>query len=235
MIQICLNGNRKKSIVPQSTAIIVQSAIASINKGATSIHFHVRDRDGNETLDPFFVSEQISQLRNNVNVPLGISTGEWIEPNIEKRIEAIHAWEVLPDFVSINFDEKEFGKVLETIVKKGIKIEAGLYNELSTINFIKHFKKENFVRILIEPDEEDFESALTTVNNIEKMIFDAHINIPILLHGFNTTSWPIFRESLKKNYQSRIGFEDTLFLENGNKAKCNSELVENAYKIKSSF
>lgn len=234
-IQIAINGNRNDQIVPKMTESIVESAILSIEKGAKSIHFHPRDDKGNETFKREFVDNQIGELRKKLNnVPIGISTGEWIEPNLDKRLEQIGSWKNLPDFVSINYDENGFEKVTELISKKGIKIEIGLSSLESAKNFTKNNFKGDFLRILIEPQEQTLESAIETVNQIENHINNCKIQLPFLLHGFDKTCWNLIELAFKKNYETRIGFEDTLTLPNGKNAKSNMELLEQAQRIKAS-
>lgn len=235
MIQIAINGNRKEVFVPKTKEAIVESAISAIEKGAQSIHFHPRDDKGNETLKGKFVDTQIVELRTkSKNIPIGISTGEWIEPNLNKRLEQIRSWKNPPDFVSINYDELGFEKVTELISDKGIQIEAGLSNLESAKNFINNSKKGNFLRVLIEPQEQTLELALETVSKIENQIKKAGIKLPFLLHGVDKTCWDLCKLAIEKKYQTRIGFEDTLTLPNGENAKTNMELVEQAQQIKAS-
>ena len=234
-MQIAINGNRNDRIVPKTTKSIVESAIASIDKGAKSIHFHPRDERGNETLVGKFVDNQIGELRQNLkNIPIGISTGDWIEPNLDKRLEQISSWKILPDFVSINYYEIGSIKVTHLISEKGIKIEVGLSSLESAQNFTTNNLKGDFLRILIEPQEQTLESAVETVNKIESHIKNSGIQLPFLLHGVDITCWDLLRMAFCKNYETRIGFEDTLTLPNGNNAKSNQELIEQALKIKAS-
>src|SRR5690606_11619440 len=133
-----INGNRNEPIVPKTSESIVESAVLSIEKGAESIHFHARDDKGNETLKAYYVDKQIEKLRTKIkDIPIGISTGEWIEPNLNQRLEQIDSWQNLPDFVSINYDEKGFEKVTKLISEKGIKIEIGLNSLVSGRKFYK--------------------------------------------------------------------------------------------------
>lgn len=235
MIQIAINGNKNEPIVPKTTEAIVESAILSIEKGAKSIHFHPRDNQGNETLQGEYVDRQIRELRANLkNIPIGISTGEWIEPNLDSRLEQISLWKILPDFVSINYDETGFEKVTELISSKGIKIEVGLSSVESAKNFTESNLSGEFLRFLIEPQEQILASAIKTVDEIENLIHNYKIALPILLHGCNKTCWDLLKLAFRKNYETRIGFEDTLTLPNGENAKSNMELVEHAQQIKAS-
>lgn len=234
-IQIALNGNRNEPIVPKTTESIVESAILSIEKGAESIHFHSRDDKGNETLKGIYVDNQIEKLRTNLkNIPIGISTGEWIEPDLNKRLEQISSWQNLPDFVSINYHEIGFEEVTKLISEKGIKIEIGLNSLKSAENFTTSNLQGDFLRILIEPQEQMLKLAIETVIKIENHINNCNIKLPFLLHGLNNTCWDLLTLAIKKNYQTRIGFEDTMTLPNEEKAKSNMELIEQALRIKAS-
>lgn len=234
-IQVALNGNRNDQMVPKTTESIVESAILSINKGANSIHFHPRDDKENETFMGKFVDDQIGELRKNLkNVPIGISTGEWIEPNLDKRLKQINSWKNLPDFVSINYDENGCKEVTELISSKRIKIEIGLNSLESAQNFTKSNLKGDFLRILIEPQEATLDLAIENVNRIENHIKSCGIELPFLLHGTGKTCWTLLKIAFDKNYETRIGFEDTLTLPNGENAKSNEELIEQAQKIKAS-
>ena len=44
-------------------------------------------------------------------------------------------------------------------------------------------------------------------------------------------SWNILREAKRRGYDSRIGMEDTIYLENGEPVKSNLELINYAQKI----
>jgi len=236
MIQIAVNGNRQEKFIPKKKEEIVQSTVSAIEKGAETIHFHPRDADGKETLNAAVVDEHILELkRHQRQVPVGISTGEWIEPNLERRLAHIKSWRVLPDFVSINYEETGSDKVTEVVNEKGILIEAGLSNLEAAKNFIKIYNQDRFIRILIEPQEQVLEGALHTAALIENQIEEAGIQLPILLHGVDKTCWNLLKLALVKGYQTRIGLEDVLTLPNGKKAKDNAELLKEALLIKASI
>ena len=235
MIQIAINGSRNDQIVPKTTEAILESATLAVENGASSIHFHPRDEKGNETLRGRFVDEQIRELRTKLRpIPIGISTGEWIEPDLEKRLEQIRSWKILPDFVSINYNESGFEQVTELISERGIIIEVGLSTLKAAKNFTERRLRGDFLRILIEPQEQVLTLALETARSIESLINNSGIDLPFLLHGTDETCWGLLRIALEKNYQTRIGFEDTLVLPTGEKAGTNAELVEQAHRIQAS-
>jgi len=206
MIQIAINGNRTDPFVPKTTEAIGK-----------------------------FVDRQIKAFRKRLkNIPIGISTGAWIEPDLTKRLSHIASWNYFPDFVSINYHEIGFEKVTELITEKGIGIEVGLNSLESAKNFVDSKLEGSFIRILIEPMEQELQSAMETVEKIENQIQKSGPDLPFLLHGFDETCWDILKLAIERNYDTRIGFEDTLLLPNGLGAKTNSELMTKANEIKSS-
>jgi len=65
-------------------------------------------------------------------------------------------------------------------------------------------------RILIEPEPEELDLTLETTDEIEEVLNKHRVEIPRLLHGFNSVSWEILKEAKRRGYDSRIGMEDTI-------------------------
>ncbi len=237
MIQAAVNGTRNKSehpLIPQSPKELAEDAKQIFKAGADSMHFHVYDDEGKESLSPQFVSNSIAEIRKVCpSLPLGISTGEWIVPDVNERINLIDSWKVIPDFASVNMNENGAIEISKLLISKGIKIEAGISDLIETDVLLKSDIESNCIRILIELVEDSVDEALKTLKQIEKLLDVSYNNIPRLLHGFNSTVWDLTKTAFRKGYDTRIGFEDTLYLSDGNIAKNNSELIFNALKLKS--
>jgi uncharacterized protein (DUF849 family) len=234
MIIAALNGSRLKSDhpeIPVTSEELAKSAIESVNAGARQIHFHVRDRKGNETLDSYYVEEQVKAIKTVLpHIPVGISTGEWIEPNLNKRITLIKNWHFLPDFVSVNGNENGSEFIIYELLKKNIGIEAGV----SDLQAAKFFSESNLLdhcfRLLQEPGEQELPAVMNNLKMIEDCLSGAIKGKSILLHGLDRTCWDILDEAIKKGYDLRIGFEDTLWLRTGEIAHSNAELVREALR-----
>ena len=59
----------------------------------------------------------------------------------------------------------------------------------------------------------------------------AGLSRPRLLHGFETTQWPLFREALVRGYDGRIGLEDGALLPSGERAADNAALLAAARQM----
>ncbi|WP_028972974.1 3-keto-5-aminohexanoate cleavage protein [Spirochaeta cellobiosiphila] len=235
LIKIALNGARAKSEhphIPQSLQEIHQEVSELYKRGNNVFHIHCYDVAGNESLSSSDVTKLITTIKEvSKDIKIGISSGDWIEPNITKRLEHIRSWQICPDFISVNFIEDNVTDVVQALIEKGVYIEAGLDTLEAANRFIESPYVSSCYRILIETDEVDMERTINTIEGIEELLDQHNIKTPRLLHGFNKTAWPVLRLAKEKGYDTRIGMEDTLYFENGRRAKNNIELFEEAERL----
>jgi uncharacterized protein (DUF849 family) len=229
MIEAAINGRRDRQEhvhLPVTALELLHAAEACLKAGAEPFIFMCGDGEGKETFDPDAVALQVGQLSAALpDVTFGISTGAWVEPDIRKRVSLISAWETLPDYLSVNGHEPGFPQVLETALKKGIGIEAGIRDETAARRFVADGFLKQCLRILIEPAEQDLNAALQKVTAIEEILAGQVPPEKILLHGLDTPCWPILKIALSRGYHVRIGPEDTLLGDNGEPAADNAVLV----------
>jgi uncharacterized protein (DUF849 family) len=156
-------------------------------------------------------------------VPVGVTTGAWVVPDVGERLELIRAWTVMPDFASVNFHEDGARQVAEVLIERGIGVEAGVWTAASAADFAASDVAPSCLRILIEPMDAEAASALATVRAIEAVVGD--LEVAVLLHGFQATAWPMLDEAGRCGYDTRIGLEDTLALPDGSPVSGNAELI----------
>jgi uncharacterized protein (DUF849 family) len=235
LIKIALNGARSKTenkYIPHSLEEIEKEVRTLFNYGCKIFHIHCYDKNGKESLKPDDVDNLVSLIKSiSPEIKLGISSGDWIEPDFEKRKSYLKGWQKLPDFISVNMIEDNAIETAKLLSSKGILIEAGLNEKKAAEIFVESDSVKTCCRILIEPEEEELEPAIKTVNEIESVLDKSNIKIPRLLHGFNTVCWDMLREAVRRGYDGRIGMEDTIYLENKEIVKSNSELIQYANEI----
>ena len=163
--------------------------------------------------------------------PIGISTGAWIVPDVRQRLDLIRRWEVLPDFVSVNFDEEGALEVAQLVLEKDIGIEAGVSTREAADIFVRSNLSPYCLRILLEPAEQQLAKAEQTIEAIISRLQNARIDTPRLLHGFEATAWRVLHTAHRLGYDTRIGLEDILTLPNGEFAPSNAALVRAALSI----
>lgn len=240
LIKIALNGARPKKqnkFIPQSLDEIGKEVKLLFENGHKIFHIHCYDEKGNESLNPVDVNNLVSLVKSiSPEIQIGISSGDWIEPDLAKRKSYIKAWVHLPDFISVNMIEDDAIEISELLISKGVKIEAGLNEKKAAEKFVESGLYKICFRILLEPEPEILKEAIECINELEEVLDKNGVEVPRLLHGFNSVSWEILREAKRRGYDSRIGMEDTIYLENGEPVKGNLELINYAQKIlKSKF
>jgi len=235
LIKIALNGARPKKqnkFIPQSLDEIGEEVKLLFENGHKVFHIHCYDEKGNESLMPDDVNKLVSMVKTiSPEIQIGISSGDWIEPDLSKRKSCIKGWTNVPDFISVNMIEDDAIEISELLISKGVKIEAGLNEKKAAELFVESGLYKNCFRILIEPEPEILKEAIECIDGIEEVLDRNGVEVPRLLHGFNSVSWNILREAKRRGYDSRIGMEDTIYLENGEPVKSNLELINYAQKI----
>src|SRR5207248_9855217 len=127
------------------------------------------------------------------HVSLGLTTGAWILPDVQKRLDALAQWRQLPDFASVNFDEEGCELVARALLERGIGIEAGVLDAASTRRFLA--TGIPVVRVLIELQEQRLEDALRATDMIVATLGDHAA--PRLLHGHGAMAWKLFDEAAR--------------------------------------
>jgi uncharacterized protein (DUF849 family) len=232
LLVAALNGGRTSAehpAVPLSPAQLGASATESAGAGADAVHFHVRGADGRESLAGADVARAVTEVRR-LGVPFGVSTGAWIISDPARRLAAIREWTVLPDFVSINFDEEGAAELAAYFLENDVALEAGVANPFAAEQLVRSGLGNRCLRIMFEPREPIAADAMATVARAEAVLDSAAVRAPRLLHGVNATAWPLVDAAGARGYATRIGFEDTLTLPDGTVAGGNGELVRAALK-----
>ena len=234
LIESALNGGRTRAehpAVPCSPQELADSARDAVAAGAGAVHFHVRGRDGRESLDGEDVARAVEAVRAAIPAtPFGMSTGAWIVPDVKARYTKVEAWKVLPPFASINFNEEGGIALAELLLSRGVGIEAGVGSPPAVEALIASGLADRCLRVMFEPEQQDLQAALDGVDRLEKMLDRGGVRIPRLLHGLNSTAWELIDEAAKRGYDMRIGFEDVLNMPDGNQAASNGALVAEAVK-----
>lgn len=229
LIQVCLNGSREPgthAALPLTPEELAHEARRAVDASAQEIHLHPRLPDGRQTFDADVCRKIFSAVRSRCpGTPIGGTTIDIVEPDVARRLALIAAWNILPDYVSVNFSEQGTAELCQLLLGRGIGIEAGLSTVEEVQVLLDLGLANRSLRLLIEPGEEDEASATATAEEIIKLLDASGVHTPLLLHGQETAAWPLLAHAIRGGYATRIGLEDTLLLPDGNPAKDNAELV----------
>ncbi|MFT6088813.1 3-keto-5-aminohexanoate cleavage protein [Sulfitobacter sp.] len=233
IIQACLNGARPKDYhpaLPVTTEAMMRDAADCVAAGAGELHIHPRAEDGRESLayvDPLM--RGIRQVCPGTLV--GVSTGAWIENNVDRTRGLILGWSVLPDYASVNLSEADAPAIMKLLSHKGVGIEAGLATVADAKRFVTLPECNKVFRVLFEIEEQDLDRAEAILAGIVAVLDDAGMQRSVLLHGFDATVWHFIREARVRGWSTRVGLEDGCLLQDQSMAPSNASLVAEAVAL----
>lgn len=202
--------------------------------GAHAVHLHVKDDDGRDTLDSARMDAALAAVRLAVpGTSLGVTTGAWALRNPQQRVAAIRAWNTLPDFASVNWIEEGSDEVAAALLERGIAVEAGLWSVDAIQAWLASPSHQQCCRVLVEMIE-PYSAGATEAGAdafLEVIGNSSGRDVPVLLHGYADSCWPILRHAAGRGLAMRIGLEDTLELPDGTRTVDNAMLVQHAAQI----
>jgi len=236
MLQACLNGARSRRDhphVPLTADDLARDAARVVALGVAELHVHPRDAQGLETLDPEATAAALAAIRRAApGIPVGLTTREGIRGDARRGFSEMEAWQVLPDYVSVNLSEADASDVVDLMLAKNIGVEAGLATAADARKFVSLASAKDCLRILVEIDfEKTVANALALADEMIGIIKEKRIDLPILLHGFDETMWPLYRKSRTLGVDARLGFEDGLTLPDGRIAADNPAIIAAAREL----
>jgi uncharacterized protein (DUF849 family) len=236
LLQATLNGPLTKDdhpAVPVTAEELARDAAACLAAGAHAFHIHPRDETGAERLDPKTVNGVVAAVRAAAPAPIGVSTGAWIEPDLERRISMIQGW-IEPDFASVNVSEDGAAEVMTALLVADIGIEAGVWTAEDVELLEATGLAGRVMRVMIEPVEVGAAEAPGLVDAIHRELDHRGIDAPRLQHGDLDSTWVLLEDAVARGIKTRIGLEDTFYEPDGQLTAGNASLVRAARTLASS-
>jgi uncharacterized protein (DUF849 family) len=231
-VQAAINGARNPDQhpnLPVTPDQLAAAAVAAAEAGANAVHLHPKTADGVDSLQPDIVAAAVSAVRAVLpTMPLGVTTGYWALPDVEERLAAVRAWEVLPDFTSLNWHEPGSPELAEVVLGRGMGVEVGIFHAEAARSWAASDISRRCLRVMLEL-QPDADTALA--DELVELLKTADSPAPILLHGLDDSCWPLLEHAGRLGVQTRIGMEDTLLLPDGTTAAGNAELVAAAMAL----
>jgi hypothetical protein len=171
LLKVCVNGARgphEHPALPVTAETMAEAAVRALAAGADAVHLHVRGAGHAESLQPDDVARTVEAVRARCGtVPIGVTTGAWIEPDLDERLALIQDWILLPDFASVNLEEEGVFEVCRALIEKGVGVEAGIGAVDEVRRLAESGLARSCLRILIEPVEPDAGRAIAAVRAID--------------------------------------------------------------------
>jgi uncharacterized protein (DUF849 family) len=230
LLQAALNGPYTKAdhlALPMSVDELCRDGAACVAEGARAIHLHPRDADGREQLLADIVDPVVAAVKEACAVPVGVSTGAWIEPDLSRRIAFVRSWR-MPDYASVNLSEPGAVDMMRACLDAGIGIEAGLWTVVDAHRLAASGLADQVTRILVEPVYALAVDAIALVDDIHAVLDQHRLAAPRLQHGDGEATWLLLADAVRRGIDTRIGLEDTLRQPDGFLTAGNADLVRAA-------
>ncbi len=125
----------------------------------------------------------------------------------------------------MNWHEEGAAEVAKALLNRGVGVEAGLWNEAAALAWSSSPLRRDCFRVLIELPGGVAGTAVE--EQAMRMLTQVRISgaVDVLLHGEDSSAWPMLDLAAARGAAARIGLEDTLRLPEGTTAASNAELV----------
>jgi 3-keto-5-aminohexanoate cleavage enzyme len=228
--------------LPVSPEEIAEAAKQANEAGASILHLHVRDDNGNPTQDVGIFRQAIELIRSKCDIVIEITTGGAVGMTIEERMAPL---ELEPEMASLDCGTCNFGDDYIVNTLGDMRRAAGQMQRLGIHPTLECFDISHIdsSKILIEEGllQEPFHYGLVLnvpgglrydeetlrfmVNRLPKNSFWTTIGIG------GRISVQKIEDTMANNGFVRVGFEDNIFFGKGQLAVSNAQLVERAARM----
>lgn len=232
---------KDNSSLPLTALEIAEEAVRCEEKGASIIHLHVRDSQGDPTQDKEIFRAAIEEIKKRTNLIIQPSTGGASWMTAEERLQPV---ELKPEMATlttgtVNFGEEVFFNpplVVETfakkLVKNGVKPEIEVFEAGMIQNALNLVKKG----ILQMPLHFDFVMGVPggipgELRHLLHLVETLPAGCTWTVAGVGRAELPLAVMAIMLGGHVRVGFEDNIFYSKGVLAKNNAELVEKIARI----
>ncbi len=246
-LMVAPNGARKVKkdhpAVPLTISEIVTTAKSCNKVGAGAIHLHVRDKEGQHVLDVGLYKEALNELEHQVpNMHIQVTTeavGKYSPTDMRKL-----AYDVTPPGASIGTSElipsrkpeEEDIKLYKYLTEAGTKIQHILYKPEDIDLLIELLNKAeipiNDAWCLFVIGH--YSGRISYPENILpfiKKMKEHNINLDWAICAFRKEEMDCLEKAISLGGKLRVGFENSLFMPNGEIAPDNHTKVDTINKL----
>jgi len=227
--------------LPFTTDEIAGAAVEACRAGASIIHLHVRDRDGNPTQSEEVFSEVMEKIKARCSAILQVSTGGAVGMSAAERATPLQLNPEMATLTTgtINFGDEVFsnpGPLVEELAgimqKRGVKPEVEVFDAGMIDSALRLLKNG----LLQEPLHFDFVMGVPggIGADLRNLVFLAE-SLPAgstwTVAGIGRHELPLGTAAILMGGHVRVGFEDNIYYEKGVLAESNAQLVERIARV----
>jgi uncharacterized protein (DUF849 family) len=238
--------------IPYTPEEIAEDAAAAREAGAAVAHIHARTDNGSPTFDDDIYQAIYDEVRDRTDILINFSTGALHEP-VEERTSYIE--KVQPDIAALNMGSMNYAKYSET--REDFVFDMVFENPFNEIREFLRTMQENGVKPEMECfdtghignirpilEKGELEPPLhfslvmgvlggipATVENLAHQVRQLPDDANWQVIGISEDQWPLVAAALAMGGNVRVGLEDNFYIEDGEMAEGNAELVEKAARM----
>ncbi|KPU27420.1 3-keto-5-aminohexanoate cleavage protein [Caloranaerobacter sp. TR13] len=227
--------------LPITPEEIAEAAYESYMAGASIVHIHARDKDGNPTQDYEVYKEIKERIEAKCPVIFQPSTGGAVWHTPEERLQPV---ELRPEMATLSCGTCNFGpdvfmnsqEYMEKFAKRmkelGVKPELEIFERGMIKNALTLVKKG----LIDEPLHFDFVMGVPgaipgEIRDLLYLVESIPKGSTWTVAGIGRYELPLATAAILLGGHVRVGFEDNIYYKKGELAKSNAQLVERIVRL----
>jgi len=227
--------------LPLTPQEIIAAAVECYEAGATIIHIHVRDAEGNATQDAALFRQVVEGIRERCAVITQVSTGGAVGMSAAERLQSIACQ---PDMATLTTGTVNFGegvfmndrKLVETFARR--LQQAGIVPEIEIFDMgmLDEALRLRQMGLITAPIQFDFVLGVPGALAAEPahllhMVRSLPMGSTWSVAGMGQHQLTLGVMALAMGGNVRVGFEDNIYYRKGQLASSNAELVARIVRI----
>lgn len=229
-------SKKQNAALPVTIEEQVQATLECHKAGASIVHLHIRDSNGNPSQDVNHFKRLKTEIENQCDIIIQFSTGGAVGTSIAERINPL---KLKPEMASLNVGSINFGdevfenlpKDIEELAKEMIKYQIKPEIEVYDIGMLEYGIR--FIESHPELNPPHFQFVFGTHSGISASAINYSFMCSKLAHsathavaGVGRHQLPMANLAIVSGGHVRVGFEDNIYWSKGILAKSNAQLVE---------
>lgn len=227
--------------LPITPEEIAEAAYEAYKAGASIVHIHARDKDGNPTQDYEVYKEIKERIGAKCPVIFQPSTGGAVWHTLEERLQPV---ELRPEMATLSCGTCNFGpdvfmntqEYMEKFAKRmkelGVKPELEIFERGMIKNALTLVKKG----LIDEPLHFDFVMGVPgaipgEIRDLLYLVESIPKGSTWTVAGIGRYELPLATVAILLGGHVRVGFEDNIYYKKGELAKSNAQLVERIVRL----
>lgn len=227
--------------IPLTPAEIAAEAYRCHEAGASIVHIHVRDEDGQPSQDPEIFRATMRLIKEKCDIIVQLSTGGAVTATVEERIAPLA---LRPEMATLTTGTCNFGdgvfmnspeyveRIAKALQKHGVRPEVEVFETGMIQNALNLVKKG----LLSEPLHFDLVLGVPgampgTAKNLMHLVESVPQGATWTAAGIGRAELPLAVMAIVLGGHVRVGFEDNIYYSKGVLAKSNAELVARVVRI----